>query len=75
MTYELECIDGPDGCKGDVLMRWPGYGDKSWPRCQKHADARLEHEDDAIYRYANPDGPCEPMGFDPYDAGESWEAA
>lgn len=71
---ELECLDGPAGCKGDVLMRWPGYGDKQWPRCQKHGDARVAREEENIRRNA-PDGPDAPYGFDPYDAGERWEAA
>jgi hypothetical protein len=72
---EIECLEGPDGCHGPVEHRWPGYGDKSWPRCQKHGDARVAREEQAIERSGNPDSPCAPAGFDPMDAGESWEAA
>jgi len=65
----LECIEGPEGCRGAVLMRWPGYGERSWPRCEHHANERLRREQAAMQRY--PDlGP--PADFDPLDAGESW---
>jgi hypothetical protein len=39
----LQCLDGPTGCAGPVEMRWPGYGDESRPRCERHHDEpRLE---------------------------------
>lgn len=68
---ELECIDGPEGCRGPVELRWPGYGHKGYPRCERHGDARVERERRNIERYA-PDGPSAPDGFDPLDAGEEW---
>lgn len=67
----LECLEGPEGCGGEVLMRWPGYGDRCWPRCEKHGDARLEREEENIRRYM-PDGPGAPHDFSPFDAGEVW---
>lgn len=69
----LECLEGPGGCAGPVEMRWPGYGEKSWPRCQRHGDARLLREEQARERYGDPDSPCPPSGFDPLDAGERWD--
>jgi hypothetical protein len=68
---ELECMEGPDECVGEVAYRWPGYGDRCWPRCEHHGTARLQREDTARNRY--PDGPCVPADFDPFYAGESWE--
>ena len=66
----LECLEGPDGCAGEVDYRWPGYGDRSWPRCERHGEDRLQREEAAIERY--PDlGP--PADFDPLDAGERWD--
>lgn len=70
----LGCLEGPDGCRGEVLMRWPGYGDKCWPRCERHGNARLEREEQNIRRNS-PDGPGSPWGFDELEAGESWENA
>ena len=67
---ELECIEGPEGCRGAVAMRWPGYGQRSWPRCEHHGDARVRREQAATQRYPEP-GP--PADFDPVDAGESWD--
>jgi hypothetical protein len=65
----LECLEGPDGCAGEVLYRWPGYGDRAWPRCERHGEQRVQREEAATERY--PDlGP--PPGFDPDDAGERW---
>lgn len=68
----MECLDGPDGCGGPVELRWPGYGEKRWPRCERHGEERVAREEENIARYA-PDGPVAPEGFDPLDAGESWE--
>jgi hypothetical protein len=67
----LECIEGPDGCGGEVLMRWPGYGDKTWPRCERHGEARLAREEEALERYPEFGVPAD---FDELDAGERWIA-
>lgn len=71
---KLECLEGPDGCRGKVELRWPGYGEKTWPRCERHGNTRLEREEENIRRNM-PDGPGSPLGFSPYDIGESWEEA
>src|SRR5262245_8801828 len=63
------CIDGPDGCRGPVELRYPGYGCRSFRRCERHGRARIEREDEARRKYSGP----EPADFDPRDAGESWE--
>lgn len=67
----MECLEGPDGCEGEVLYRWPGYGERDWPRCEKHGEARVKREEEARERY--PDSPCAPADFDPSYAGERWD--
>jgi hypothetical protein len=71
MTEQLECIEGPEGCEGPVEYRWPGYGERNWPRCEKHGAERVEREEAAMERY--PDTPAPPADFDPLDAGERWD--
>lgn len=66
----LQCIDGPDDCAGAVALRWPGYGHRHWPRCEKHAEERVEREDTARERYPE----HAPSDFDPAYAGERWDA-
>lgn len=70
---ELECLNGPDGCSGAVELRWPGYGEKMWPRCKKHGDERLAREEEGMAKYGHPDSALAPAGFDPMDAGERWD--
>ena len=65
----LECLDGPKGCEGPITLAWPGYGSQRWPRCEKHADARLLREHENRIKYFGP----EPADFSPDDAGESWD--
>lgn len=69
---ELECLDGPGGCVGQVKPRWPGYGETLWPRCKRHGDERIEREQENIRRNS-PDGPGAPRGFDLLDADETWD--
>lgn len=64
----LECLDGPDGCRGAVELRNPGYGTRGYPRCERHGRARQERERDASRRYPG----LRPADFDECDAGESW---
>jgi len=66
-----DCIDGPDGCRGAVLARWPGYGQKSYPRCERHGADRLERERENRRRYM---APAPPSDWSPDDAGETWDA-
>jgi hypothetical protein len=65
---DTRCIDGPDGCAGRVQQSWPGYGERTWPRCERHDRERLQRE-----RAADAPGICAPHDFDPADAGERWE--
>jgi len=69
----LRCIDAPEGCTGPVAQRWPGYGQRTWPRCEQHGDARVARED--AHRDEICDGACIPADFDPADAGERWAEA
>lgn len=51
----LECLDGGysghDGCAGTVEYRWPGYGQRNWPRCDRHANERIDREMELRRRY------------------------
>lgn len=68
----LECLDGPVMCKGEVRYRMALSGTgRSFPRCDKHWDDRLDVQDGINSRY--PDSPFAPSGFDPSYAGESWD--
>lgn len=72
MTDQLTCLDGGGGrgeCSGPVEYRWPGYGEKSWPRCERHGEQRVELQREIDERYP----PSAPADFDPMDAGEVWD--
>lgn len=74
MSAPLECLEGPsEDCSGPVEMRWPGYGEKQWPRCEHHGESRVRREQESMARNGNPDSPCAPAGFDPSYAGERWD--
>ena len=64
----LECLDGPKGCAGPVTLAWPGYGNRRWPRCEKHGEERVRREQENRIKYLGP----EPADFDSLDAGASW---
>lgn len=68
------CLNENDDCNGPVELRWPGYGHRSWPRCEFHGEERIERHNDpnSVARYADSD--CVPEWFDPAYAGERWEA-
>lgn len=68
-TEELECIEGGSACDGPVEMRYPGYGMKTFPRCEKHGHDRLARQELIEQRYPV----LQPSDFDPADAGESWD--
>lgn len=71
MSDELRCLNDGDPlseCSGPVEYRWPGYGDKSWPRCEFHGEQRLETQRGIDERYPV----TAPPDFDPMDAGEVW---
>lgn len=71
---QITCLDAPLGemCEGPVEYRFPLSGTgKSFPRCDKHWEKRLEVQRGIDERY--PDSPIPPPDFDPTYAGESWD--
>lgn len=73
MTVEvLECLEAGNPlskCEGPVEYRWPGYGEKQWPRCEKHGEERIDRERVNQERYPEQ----RPADFDPLAAGERWD--
>ncbi len=70
---EAECLDSHDSrnpCEGPVEYRYPlSPSGRSFPRCEKHWQERLEIQEGIERRYpATP-----PDDWSPYDAGESWD--
>lgn len=67
----LVCIDGPEGCAGEVEWRTtPDRQDgKSFQRCEAHFDKRME----SVERNLELTSPCRPAWFDESAAGERWE--
>lgn len=69
----LRCLDdtGPTVCKGPVEYRdaLSGTG-RSFPRCAKHWDERLDTQERLNRDY--PDSPNPPAWFDESYAGERW---
>lgn len=68
-----DCLDFHHGnCEGAVEYRFPLSGSgKSFARCDKHWDERLDIQEGINRRY--PDSPFAPADFDPTYAGESWD--
>jgi len=70
MDEQLECLDGPDGCDGVVEYRMAlSATGRSFPRCNKHWDERLQKEEEIRQRYPV----LAPADFDPLYAGERWD--
>jgi hypothetical protein len=70
---QVECLEAHEGgCAGGVEYRYPLSGTgKSFPRCDKHWEARLDAQEAINRRY--PDSPFAPADFDPTYAGERWD--
>lgn len=69
----MDCLDGPEGCDGQVHMRPSMSGSGMlWPRCdlhyQQYADRMRPIIADINRRYPN----MPPDDFDPLYAGERW---
>lgn len=67
----LECIEShTEACSGPVEYRMPLSGTgKSFPRCDRHWQLRLDREQQLRERYpARP-----PRDWSPLDAGEAWD--
>ena len=74
MTTEIKCLDdyGKGECAGEVEYRFPLSGTgRSFPRCDKHWDVRLDAQDRINRDYPDSDTP--PSWFDPTAAGERWD--
>jgi hypothetical protein len=66
----IECLDGPDGCKGEIDYRMAlSATGKSFPRCDKHWDERLDAQEGINQRYPA----MAPADFDESYAGERWD--
>jgi hypothetical protein len=69
-----DCIDGPDGCSGDVseYLTLSGSG-MTFPRCEAHYISYVARirpvMDDIARRYPR----LAPADFDPLYAGERWD--
>jgi DnaJ-class molecular chaperone len=62
------CQDGPDGCRGAVEFRSPGYGSRSFPRCEKHGQERADRDYETRRKYFG----TQPLDFSEQDANEVW---
>lgn len=63
------CLEEGPACTGTVEYRTALSGTgKSFPRCQRHWEDRLDRQEELNRRYpVNP-----PSDWSPYDAGEAW---
>ena len=72
---ELECLDGPEGCRGDVQYRLNSdralTDGKPFPRCEAHFERRERSARETIEAGYLSD--TVPRWFDPAFAGERWE--
>lgn len=64
----MECLNGPDGCKGPIEYRSVD-GVKWWPRCERHFGDRLEKQE----RINELLSPMPASWFDESYAGERWD--
>ena len=73
MAYYIECLEGPDGCHGEVA-EYPALSGSGmlFARCESHRDsyvARVQPRiEDINRRYPR----TAPRDFDPAFAGERW---
>lgn len=68
MPNPISCLDGPNGCEGEVEFRMPLSGTgKSFARCEKHWDERLDKQDEFNRKQRDA------MQVDWMDAGERWD--
>ena len=70
----MECLDGPQGCAGEVDERLTRSGSgMRFPRCEMHYAAYAERMD-ALHAETRRRYPAmAPDDFDPSYAGESWD--
>lgn len=65
------CLEYGADCRGKVEFHTVGSSMKAWPRCEYHAERRLERYEHSIEKYA--DSVLAPDWFDPSIAGERWD--
>jgi hypothetical protein len=72
VSQEIECLDGPDECRGAVEYRMAlSASGRSFPRCERHWSERLATQERLDRDY--PDSDIPPAWFDPTAAGERWD--
>lgn len=69
-----ECLDGPEGCKGEVEPRatLSGSGD-CYYRCDAHYEAYAARLEPVMADIARRYPPQPPSDWDPLDCGEAWD--
>lgn len=66
----IECLDGPEGCKGEIEYRMPlSPTGRAFPRCDHHWGLRLDKEEKSMSWQSD----VAPSWLDPTYAGEQWE--
>lgn len=66
---EHGCLDGPEGCGGEVAFRMPLSGTgRAFARCDTHWEKRLDWQEEHNRKYPT----LQPSNFDPSYAGERW---
>lgn len=65
------CLEYGDDCRGPVEFHTVGASLKAWPRCEYHAEQRMDRYENSIEKYADSD--IAPDWFDPTIAGERWD--
>lgn len=77
LTHE-DCVNGPEGCDGNVAEYTSRSGETVSARCDRHQDAHDAHMDEVEAglnaRYPGWDNPhsMPPAWFDEASAGEHW---
>ncbi len=68
-----ECLDGPEGCEGEVseYLALSGSGER-YPRCVRHQELHVERLQPRIDEINRRYPVRAPADFDPYYAGEAW---
>lgn len=68
------CLDGPEGCVGDVVeyLALSGSGER-YPRCAHHQERHVERVQPKIDEINKRYPEQAPPDFDPAFCGESWD--
>lgn len=69
-----DCLDGPDGCEGEVLERLSRSGSgMRFPRCENHYASYAERMDPKHAETRRRYPVSAPADFDESFAGERWD--